>query len=321
MAHAGKVLLKIVATRLSAYCEARNLLPEEQCGFRPHRSTTDMVFAVRRLQELGRKARVPLFPCFIDLQKAYDSIERTFLWQVLARLGTPPPQMIEEVIRQFHDGMRACVRSDDGRCSEWIEVAQGLRQGCVLSPLLFNVFFAAILRVVLERFSKDAGILADLIQPHEQPSKVGPETALECVRRAIWGMLYADDACTLSRSPRGLGRMMAVFVEVFGAFGLTISEKTETMCMPIPRAPATKIVFNATGQQYRQTTSFTYLGGTVTEMPNLSDAIDRRIRAGWMGFKRYKRELYDRPKASLLPLKARMVRSEVVEVLLYGCVT
>ena len=73
-------------------------------------------------------------------------------------------------------------------------------------------------------------------------------------------------------STRGLGRMMAVFVEVFGAFGLTISEsKTETMCMPIPRAPATNIVFNATGQQYRQTTSFTYLGGTVTEMPNLSD--------------------------------------------------
>ena len=295
VAHAGKVLLKIVATRLSAYCEARNLLPEEQCGFRPHRSTTDMMFAVRRLQELGRKARAPLFLCFIDLQKAYDSVDRTLLWQVLARFGTPP-QMIE-VIRQFHDGMRACVRSDDGRCSEWFEVAQGLRQGCVLSPLLFNVFFAAILRIVLERFSKDAGILADLVHLHEQPSKVGPETALECVRRAIWGMLYADDACIVSRSARGLGRMMAVFAEVFGAFGLTISEsKTETMCMPIPRAPATKIVFNATGQQYRQTTSFTYLGGTVTEMPNLSDEIDRRIRAGWMGFKRYKRELYDLPK-------------------------
>ena len=226
-----------------------------------------------------------------------------------------------EVIRQFHDGMRACVRSDGGRCSEWFEVAQGLRQGCVLSLLLLNVFIAAILRVVQEIFSKDAGILADLIHLHEQPSKVDPETALECVRRAIWGMLYADDACILSRYSRGLGRMMAVFVEVVGAFGLTISEsKTETMCMPIPHAPATTIVFNATGQQYRQTTSFTYLGGTVTEMPNLSDEIDRRIRAGWMGFKRYKRELYDRPKASLLPLKARMVRSEVVGALLYGCV-
>ena len=121
VAHAGKVLLKIVAMRLSAYCEARNLLPEEQCGLRSHRLTTDMMFAVRRLQELGRKARVPLFLRFIDLQKAYDSVDCTLLWQVVARFGTPP-QMIE-VIRQFHDGMKACARSDDGRCSKWFEVA------------------------------------------------------------------------------------------------------------------------------------------------------------------------------------------------------
>ena len=84
-------------------------------------------------------------------------------------------------------------------------------------------------------------------------------------------MMYADDVCIVWRLPRRLGRMMAVFVEVFGTFGLTVSEsKTETMCMPIPRAPATKIVVNATGQQYRQTTSFIYLRGTVTETPNLS---------------------------------------------------
>ena len=79
VAHAGKVLLKIVATRLSAYCEARNLLPEEQCGFRPHRSTTDMILAVRRLQELGRKARAPLLLCFIGLQKVYDSVDCALL--------------------------------------------------------------------------------------------------------------------------------------------------------------------------------------------------------------------------------------------------
>ena len=115
---------------------------------------------------------------------------------------------------------------------------------------------------------------------------------------------------------------MAVFVKIFYSFGLTISEsKEEAMCMLIPRAPATQIIFNATGQPYRQTTSFAYLAGAVTETPNLSDEIHRRIRAGWMSFKRYTWELYDRPRASLLHLKARVLKSTVVDALPYGCAT
>ena len=53
VAHSGKVLLKVVASRICNYCEAKGILPEEQCGFRPTRSTIDMLFVVRRLQELG----------------------------------------------------------------------------------------------------------------------------------------------------------------------------------------------------------------------------------------------------------------------------
>ena len=105
-------------------------------------------------------ARTRLFLCFIDLQKAYDYVARTHIWQVLARFGVPPK--MTELIRQFHDGIRACVRSEDGRCSEWFEVAQGPLQGCVLSALLFNVFFAEMLLVALERFSEEADILGDL---------------------------------------------------------------------------------------------------------------------------------------------------------------
>ena len=78
-----------------------------------------------RLQELGRKARVPLFLCFIDLQKAYDSLDRTLLWQMLARFGELP-QMIE-IILQFYDGVRACVRSDNGVCSKWFEVTRDVK--------------------------------------------------------------------------------------------------------------------------------------------------------------------------------------------------
>ena len=80
VSHAGKVLLEVVTRRLSAYCEAKGLLPEKQCGFRQNRSTTDMMFVVRRLQEIGRRAEVSLFMCFIDLQKAYDTVDRTLLW-------------------------------------------------------------------------------------------------------------------------------------------------------------------------------------------------------------------------------------------------
>ena len=105
VARAGKLLLKTAVTRFSAYCEAKELLPEEHYGFRPHRSRMDIMFAVRRQQELGSKVRVPLFLCFIDLRKADDSVDRTLFWQVLTRFGVPP-QMIE-VIRQFHNGMGA----------------------------------------------------------------------------------------------------------------------------------------------------------------------------------------------------------------------
>ena len=70
VAHGDKILLKIIARRLSEYCERVGILPEEQSGFRPNCSTTDMMFVIRRLQELARKKRIPLYVCFIDLTKA-----------------------------------------------------------------------------------------------------------------------------------------------------------------------------------------------------------------------------------------------------------
>ena len=82
VAHAGKVLLKIVATRLSHYCEREGILPEEQSGFRPRRSTLDMLFVVQRLHELARKKGTAVFACFVDLTKAYDSVDRELLWDV-----------------------------------------------------------------------------------------------------------------------------------------------------------------------------------------------------------------------------------------------
>ena len=62
-----------------------------------------MLFVVRRLQELGRARRIPLYMCFIDLQKEYDSVDRELLWVVPARFDVPEKTLT--VIRQFHEGM------------------------------------------------------------------------------------------------------------------------------------------------------------------------------------------------------------------------
>ena len=108
VSHAGEVLLKVVGRRIGTYCEAKELLPEEQYGFRPDRSTTDMMFVVRRLQEIGRKAGVSFFVGFIDIQKALDTVDRTLLWEVLTRIGVPS-QMIAVIqqIPRWDESLRA----------------------------------------------------------------------------------------------------------------------------------------------------------------------------------------------------------------------
>ena len=146
------------------------------------------------------------------------------------------------------------------------------------------------------------------------------ESALET---PLWGMLYAGDAGVFSRSPKQLRKIMGVIVVVCAAIGLTVSEaKTEIMCLRakgMPESTATFIV-KAAGQVYNQTNEFVYLEGKVNHNADLSIEVDRRIRNAWCSFRKYTLELYDRPSAPL-ELKLRMLRAEILETMLYSCVT
>ena len=322
VSHVGKVLLKIVVNRHGDFCEEAGIPPEEQCGFRPQRSTTDMMFVVRRLQELGWTSNTSLEICFIDLAKAYDSVDRVLLWEVLARFGVPPRMIM--VIRMFHDGMRARVQLDDGDFSAWFNVCQGLRQGCMLSPLLFNIVFATVIIMVLQKFAEDPLIVSDLVYlddaPKGEDGRPRKEGTLEIVRRAVWGMLYADDAGVVSTSPRGLTRMMGVIVVACQEFGLTVSEKkTEAMHLwSHPHTASNALRIEAVEQRYKQTTEFGYLGGAISKSADLDIEVKRRIGAAWASVRKYSSQLYDRRNARL-SLKIRLFKAEVMEAMLYGC--
>ena len=115
--------------------------------------------------------------------------------------------------------------------------------------------------------------------------------------------------------------MMTVIVTVFEAAGLTVSE-TETMLLRTPdQAPCTSpLGIEAAGQRYRQTTQFLYLGGLIDASADIMPEIKRRVRLAWACYSRFKRELYDM-EAAPFALKLRMLKAEVMETLLYGCVT
>ena len=100
-----------------------------------------MIFSVRQLQEKSREQRQPLYLAFLDLTKAFDLVDRTSLITVLAKSGCPPTLLT--LIQSFHVGMQARFQYD-GAISGSFPINKGVKQGCVLAPTLFRLYFSYV---------------------------------------------------------------------------------------------------------------------------------------------------------------------------------
>ena len=134
---AGKILARILLNSLVGNISENNL-PEPQCGFRPGRSTTDMVFAVRQVQEKSTEQQMDLYTLFIDLNKAFDTFNREALWIILNKLGFP--RKFTTLVRLFHVNMKGQVLCN-GNYTSSFDISNAVKQGCVFAPVLFNLFF------------------------------------------------------------------------------------------------------------------------------------------------------------------------------------
>lgn len=136
-----KIYSKIINNRMKVITEA--IILEEQSGFRPGRSCTDNVFTIKRIIEKRREFNLETHIGFVDFEKAFDRVDRAKLWNILAERGYP--LHLIEIIKSLYQRTRIVINTGMIRLKEF-EINQGVRQGCGLSPTLFNIYLDYILR-------------------------------------------------------------------------------------------------------------------------------------------------------------------------------
>ncbi|WP_143558637.1 RNA-directed DNA polymerase, partial [Solemya velum gill symbiont] len=108
-----------------------------QNGFRKERSTVDHLSSLSLIIETRKKKRLSTFTAFIDFRKAYDRIDRGILFRKLGQYGVTGKLLA--AIKSIYQDVKSCVRIN-GLKTDWFDINCGLKQGCLLSPLLFNLY-------------------------------------------------------------------------------------------------------------------------------------------------------------------------------------
>ena len=204
ISHSSKVMLKVILNRLKP--QAEEIIAEKQAGFRAGKSTTEQIFNLIILCEKKYlQHQQNLYHVFIDFKKAFNRVWLTALWATMRKYNISAN--LVRTIEQLYDKATSAVQMNSS-VGEWFRTTVGVRQGCLLSPTLFNIF--------LER------IMSDALEEHDEKVSIGG--------RNITNLRFADDIDTLAEEEQELEAQVESLDKTCTRYKMEISaEKTKLM--------------------------------------------------------------------------------------------
>ena len=254
----GKLFMTLLNNRLMNFVEKEGILSKNQMGFIPGNRTSDAHIILHNLiQKHCHKNNSKIYSCFIDFSKAFNTIPRNHLLQKLLNYNIKGNFF--NTIRNIYANDMACVKVEN-KLTEQFKINQGVRQGCVLSPTLFNIYMSD---------------LTTHLNAAQGKLRIGTDD-ISC-------LIWADDIVLLSESEEGLKEMLKI-MEKFCNENKLIINTDKTKCM----------IFNKTGRLVRKqftlnnlqlevVRSYKYLGFLITPSgeinSGLKDLRDRAMKA------------------------------------------
>lgn len=288
ISHAAKVLLRVINRRLRGRLEES--IAEEQFGFRRGKGTRDAIGLLRVIGERYIERGRQLYTVFVDLEKAFDRVQWNKLMNILKKNGVDWRD--RRLIKNLYLQQRIRVQIGDEMTEESI-MGRGVRQGCCLSPILFNIYLEHIMQKCMKQ---NRGV------------RVGGRR-IECIR-------FADDMVLLAENERTMINMLKDLNKTCEEFGMRINKK-KTKCMVISaRRVGTTIRL---GQEViEQVSAFKYLGSIITEDMRCHKEVKTRIAMAKEAFNKKRRLLCGSMDRNL---RKRLAKCFIWSVALYGAET